>query len=226
MNNIDNFFTNAFENSKNKEAMYKSIILNTDSPEASELRLKYYKTKFKSMGEGVQIGVGVRIVNPQFVSIGNNVKICDNVTIIARGEKGIELGDNVWINDRVYLDTERDDTGFIIIKNNVYIGTGTTLFGHVGLEIGEYSLLAQNITITPYSHIFSYPDQLIIKQGGNTRKVTIGRDCYLGMNVCVLYSADIGEGSVVGSGAVVVKTIPPYSVAVGNPAKVIKRRER
>ena len=44
------------------------------------------------------------------------------------------------------------------------------------------------------------------------------------MNVCILYSADIGEGSVIGSGAVVVKSIPPYSVAVGNPAKVIKIR--
>lgn len=65
---------------------------------------------------------------------------------------------------------------------------------------------------------------LIIRQGGNTRKVTVGRDCYIGMNVCILYSADIGEGSVIGSGAVVVKSIPPYSVAVGNPAKVIKIR--
>ena len=46
------------------------------------------------------------------------------------------------------------------------------------------------------------------------------------MNVCVLYSADIGEGSVVGSGAVVVKTLPPYSVAVGNPARVIRSRKK
>ena len=44
------------------------------------------------------------------------------------------------------------------------------------------------------------------------------------MNVCILYSADIGEGSVVGAGLVVVHTIPPYSVAVGVPAKVIRKR--
>lgn len=106
----------------------------------------------------------------------------------------------------------------------MYIGTGTTLFGHSGMEIGEHALLAQNITITPYSHIFEDPDDYIINQGGHTRKVTIGKDAYLGMNVCVLYSADVGQGSVIGSGSVVVKSIPPYSVAVGNPAKVIRKR--
>ena len=57
------------------------------------------------------------------------------------------------------------------------------------------------------------------------RKVTIGRDSYVGMRVTILYTGDIGEGSVIGSGSVVVKPIPPYSVAVGNPARVIKKRE-
>ena len=44
------------------------------------------------------------------------------------------------------------------------------------------------------------------------------------MGVDIMYSGNIGEGSVVGAGSVVVKSIPPYSVAVGNPAKVIKKR--
>ncbi len=222
---MENFFTNAFENLENKEEFYKSVIMNTYSAEAEKLRVEYYSKKFKSMGENVKIGAGVKIVNPQYISLGDNVIIGDNTTLIARGEGGITLGNNVWLNDRVYLDTERADDGYIIVNDRTYIGTGTTLFGHVGLEIGECCLLAQNITITPYSHIFKDPDMLIMKQGGHTRKVTIGRDSYLGMNVCVLYSADIGEGSVVGSGAVVVKPLPPYSIAVGNPAKVIKNRK-
>lgn len=222
---MDNFFTNAFEKMKNKEEFYKTVIMNTFSTEAERLRVEYYSKQFKSIGKNAKIGAGVKIINPQYISLGDNVIIDDGVTLIARGEGGISIGNNVRLNDRVYLDTERADLGYIIIKDNVYIGTGTTLFGHVGLEIGEYSLLAQNITITPYSHIFEDPDIEIIKQGGHTRKVTIGRDCYLGMNVCVLYSADIGEGSIVGSGAVVVKPLPPYSVAVGNPAKVIHSRK-
>ena len=65
----------------------------------------------------------------------------------------------------------------------------------------------------------------LLQQGGHSRKVSIGRDVYIGMGVCVMYSADIGDGSVIGAGSVVVKPIPPYSVAVGNPAKVIRERK-
>lgn len=208
---------------KDKEAIYKSVIMNTDSEEAAEIRNKYYATQFKSMGKNVRIGYGVKIVNPQYISIGDDVLIDDHATLIARGPGGISIGSHIHINDRVYLDTERED-GYINVHDHVYIGTGTTLFGHYGMEIGEHALLAQNITITPYSHIFEDPNDYIINQGGHSRKVTIGKDSYLGMNVCVLYSADIGDGSVIGSGSVVVKPIPPYSVAVGNPAKVIRKR--
>ena len=223
---MDTFFTDAFHALEDKEAFYKTVFMNCESDYAQEVRQKYYATQFKSMGENVKIGVGVKIVNPQYISLGDNVSIRDGVTLIARGEGGITIGNNVTLKDRVYLDTERADTGYIRIGNNVYIGTGTTLFGHKGLEIGEHALLAQNITITPYSHKFEDPDNPIITQGGNCEKVILGRDCYLGMNVCVLYSADVGEGSVVGSGSVVVKPIPPFSVAVGNPAKVIRKREK
>ena len=220
---MEKFFTNAFAELKDKEAAYKAIIMNTDSEEASELRNKYYATQFKSMGKDVKIGVGVKIVNPQFISIGDDVWIDDHVTLIARGPGGLSIGSHIHINDRAYLDTEREE-GYINVHDHVYIGTGTTLFGHWGLEIGEHCLLAQNITITPYSHKFDDKKDYIINQGGHSRKVTLGKDSYLGMNVCVLYSADVGEGSVIGSGSVVVKTIPPYSVAVGNPAKVIRKR--
>lgn len=221
---MDSFFTDAFAAAKDKEAMYKAVIMNTDSEEAAEIRNKYYASRFKSIGKNVKIGVGVKIVNPQYISVGSDVLIDDRATLIARGEGGIKIGSHIHINDNVYLDTECKD-GYINISDNVYIGTGTTLFGHSGMEIGDHCLLAQNITITPYSHIFEDPDKNIISQGGHTRKVTIGRDSYLGMNVTVLYSADIGEGSVVGSGSVVVKPLPPYSVAVGNPARIIRSRK-
>ena len=223
---MEKFFTEAFLNMHDaeKESFYKTIFMNDDSEYAAKKRVEYYKTKFKSMGENVTIGRGVKIQNPEYISIGNNVRICDGVTLIARGEGGITLGDGAWLNDRVYLDTERDNDGYIKIGKGVYIGTGTTLFGHMGLEIGDCCLFAQNITLTPYSHIFDNPDADIITQGGHCKKVTIGRDVYIGMGVDIMYTGDIGDGSVIGAGSVVVKGIPPYSVAVGNPAKVIKKR--
>ena len=77
-----------------------------------------------------------------------------------------------------------------------------------------------------YYQVSDNPDELIVKQGGHCEKVTIGKDCYIGMNVSIMYSGSVGDGAVVGAGAVVNKKIPPYSIAVGVPARVIKERKK
>lgn len=208
-----------------KEEFLKFLFMNDPSDYGNEVRREYYAGKLKSMGKNVKIGTGVKIINPQYVSIGDDVEIYDDVTIIARGPGGVEIGSGSHLCERVYLDTHAEETGgYIKIGEKVYIGTGTTLFGHAGLEIGDCALIAQNVTITPYSHKFDNPDDIIWNQGGNMKKVTIGRDSYIGMGVDIMYTGDIGEGSVIGAGSVVVKPIEDYSVAVGNPAKIIKKR--
>ena len=209
---------------ESKESLLKTLILQDDSLASQRIRNDYYKSVLGFMGEHVKIGRNVKIVNPQWVRLHDNVTIDDDSTLIARGEGGIEIGANVHINHRVYLDTESAATGYITIGHHTYIGTGTTLFGHKGLEIGHHVLMAQNITLTPYSHIFDDPSRCIIEQGGHCEKVTIGNDVYVGMRCAIMYSGNIGDGSIIGAGSVVVKSIPPYSVAVGCPAKVIKQR--
>ena len=224
---MERFFTDAFTamSETDKESFYKTVILHDTSDYAAAVRLAYYSETLKHLGKNVKIGAGVKIVNPQFVSLGDNVTIFDDVTLIARGEGGITIQSGAYLCERVYLDTEDEDDGYIVVGERVYLGTGTTMFGHKGLEIEDDTLIAQNVTLTPYSHIFDDPTRNIFGQGGHSRKVTIGRDCYIGMRVAILYSGDIGEGSIVGAGSVVVKPIPPYSLAVGCPAKVIKKRE-
>ena len=224
---MEHFFTDAFAamSDRDKESFYKTVILHDRSDYAAAVRLAYYSKTLKHLGRNVKIGAGVKIINPQYVSLGDNVTICDDVTLIARGEGGITIQSGAYLCERVYLDTEDEDDGYIVVGERVYLGTGTTMFGHKGLEIGDDTLIAQNVTLTPYSHIFDDPTRNIFGQGGHSRKVTIGRDCYIGMRVAILYSGDIGEGSIVGAGSVVVKPIPPYSLAVGCPAKVIKKRE-
>ena len=224
---MERFFTDAFTamSDTDKESFYKTVIFHDTSDYAAAVRLAYYGKTLKHLGKNVKIGAGAKIVNPQYVSLGDNVTVSDDVTLIARGEGGITIKAGAHLCERVYLDTEDEDDGFIEVGERVYLGTGTTMFGHKGLEIGDDTLIAQNVTFTPYSHIFDDPTRNIFGQGGHSRKVTIGRDCYIGMRVAILYSGDIGEGSIVGAGSVVVKSIPPYSLAVGCPAKVIKKRE-
>jgi acetyltransferase-like isoleucine patch superfamily enzyme len=219
------FFTDAFNDlpPEELEAYHRAVFMQMDTPHAATLRQQYYAGLLRHMGRNVRIGCGVKIVNPQNISLADNVCIDDHCALIARSERGISLGDTVQLKYGVYLDTETTE-GYIEVGRHAYIGTGCCLHGHKGLEIGEQTLLAQNITITPFSHKFDDPKVPIIEQGGHCRKVTIGRDCYLGKCVCVLYSADIGDGSVIGAGAVVVKPVPPFSVAVGVPARVTRRR--
>ena len=222
---MTSFFSEAYKAMppEEQEAYHRTVFLHMDSPYAAERRQQFYATTLRQMGQNVRIGCGVKILNPQYVTLGDNVVIDDDCTLMARSERGITLQEGVAVKHGVYLDTEGSD-GYIEVGKRVYLGTGCCLHGHKGLEIGDDTLFAQQITITPYSHKFDDRALPIIKQGGHTRKVTIGRDCYLGMCVCVLYSGDIGDGSVIGSGSVVVKPIPAYSVAVGVPARVIRRR--
>ena len=223
---MDNFFTNAFNSltAEEKESFIKTVIMLDGSEYAEKLRVEYYKTKFKIMGNNVKIGKNVKILNPEYISVGDNVLISDDVTLLARGKGGITLGDNVRLEERVYLDTQTEEFGYITIGANSYIGTGAMMFGHVGLEIGDTCLIGQSVNLTPYSHKYADPTKNIVSQGGHMEKVTIGRDVYVGMGSKIMYSGNIGEGSVIGCGSTVVKPIPPYSIAVGTPAKVIKKR--
>jgi acetyltransferase-like isoleucine patch superfamily enzyme len=109
----------------------------------------------------------------------------------------------------------------IRIGHHVRVGYGT----HVGrVDIGDDTLIAAYCSLLSGAHLhdFSRTDIPIRSQPGVVQRVTIGRDCWLGAQVVVM--ADIGEGSVIGSGAVVTRPIPPWSVAVGNPARVIRSR--
>ena len=224
---MEKFFTNAFENltTEERESFYRTVIMQDTSAYAQKLRLEYYSKKFKHMGKNVKIGANVKILNPEFISVGDNVEIGNDATLIARGKGGIAIGNNVLIQERVYLDTQTEEWGYITVGDNTYLGTGATMFGHVGLEIGEYCLIGQNVTLTPYSHKYEDPSRRIVEQGGHMQKVVIESDVYIGMGVNVMYSGSIGKGSIIGAGSTVVKPIPPYSIAVGSPAKVIKERK-
>jgi acetyltransferase-like isoleucine patch superfamily enzyme len=73
---------------------------------------------------------------------------------------------------------------------------------------------------------FTDPNKKIREQGFNFKGIRIEDDCWLGSGVKVLDRVTIGRGSIIGAGAVVTKDIPPYSIAVGVPAKVIDSRDR
>ena len=75
------------------------------------------------------------------------------------------------------------------------------------------------------NHIIPSREKLINGEINILKKVSIGRDVWLGANAIILGGVSIGDGVVIGAGSVVTKSIPPYSIVVGNPGKIIKQRE-
>src|ERR1035437_9300890 len=108
---MSDFFTEAFKNlpPEELEAYHRAIFMHMDTPHAAELRRQYYAGLLRHMGTNVRIGCGVKFVNPQHISMGDNVCIDDHCVLIARSERGITLGEAVNLKYGVYLDTESGD---------------------------------------------------------------------------------------------------------------------
>lgn len=103
------------------------------------------------------------------------------------------------------------------------IGVHCELYGPV--YIGRYVNMGPEVVIYTRNHNTSRTDIIMQMQGYDDEKsVIIEDDVWIGRRVIILPGVTIGKGSVVGAGAVVSRSIPPFSVAVGNPAKVVKTR--
>ena len=111
--------------------------------------------------------------------------------------------------------------GEIVIGSNSRIGLGNTIIGPV--TIGNDVNLAQNITVSGLNHNYQDPNKTIISQGVSTSRITIEDDVWIGANSVILAGTTIGKHSVVAAGSIVTRDIPPFSIAAGNPVRIIKQ---
>lgn len=127
-----------------------------------------------------------------------SMQIKDGATFVF--PHGISIGRHVSINEYVFID------------------------GYGGVEIGDYCRIGHGSSFLSEEHGFASLDVPVYRQAKIPGQITLGRDVYFGAGVKVLKGVTIGDSCVIGAGAVVTKDIPPYSVAVGVPAKVIGKR--
>jgi acetyltransferase-like isoleucine patch superfamily enzyme len=188
----------------------------------SSLRAEWYGHILGGLGSECRVGSGVTMYQPERIYLGESVTVEDQVHLDARGA-GIRVSAHGLLCFGSYLKNETPD-GYIHIGISTYIGAHSIIFGHRGVEIGDHVLMAPQAMIVPYQHNFTSKEKLIREQGGQMEKVVIESDVYLGMAVRVLSGVRIGQGAVVGAGTVVTRDLPPYAVAVGVPARVLRYR--
>lgn len=117
--------------------------------------------------------------------------------------------------------TINNGVGDVIIGDRTRIGLGCVVIGPVA--IGNDVMFAQNIVVSGLNHGYqdlSLPPSL---QTVDTKPIHIGDEVWIGANSVITAGVNIGKHSVVAAGSVVTKSVPPYSVVAGNPAKVLKQ---
>ncbi|MES1021818.1 GAF domain-containing protein [Gloeocapsa sp. BRSZ] len=186
------------------------------------LRRLLYRSIFAQFGNAVQIKSGVELIHTSSIAIGNKVKIDRGVALRNEGQNSrIKLGNSVKLDLGVIIKTHSDSE--IEIGDCTYIGPYTCLSGKY-IKIGRDCRIASHLGIYANNHIFTDPNRKIKEQGSTYKGIVIEDDCWLASGVRIVDGVTVGQGSVIGAGAVVTKDVPPYSVAVGVPAKVIKSR--
>jgi lipopolysaccharide O-acetyltransferase len=157
-----------------------------------------------AFGPGSEIGSPVMVTGHESIRIGARVAIWGYGRLEAfetgRGTERIVIGDGTKIQPHVHIAAARS------------------------VRIGAEVLMASHVYITDHDHDYSDPASPVVS---NNRlvvdPVTIEDRVWLGERVMVLKGVTIGESSIVGAGSIVTKDVPPFSIAVGAPARIISR---
>ena len=175
---------------------------------------RFYERKFYSSC-GVYLKKGFLVSGHKNISLGNNFRAGHSFRLEAitsyadqKFDPVVTIGDNVFINDYVHI-------GCV---NNV--------------KIGNNVLMASKIFISDHNHGYYGSSQCDLHQSpeippahrllSSDASVCIGDNVWIGESVSILAGSDIGRGSIIGANSIVSGAIPPFSIAVGVPAVVIK----
>jgi acetyltransferase-like isoleucine patch superfamily enzyme len=146
------------------------------------------------------------------------IRACDNILNLKYGTNFI-IGSNCLIYP----------CKFIKIGDNTAIGRNVTIStsesGRSPIRIGSNVMIAERVMIIGGNHEFSRVDIPMEKQGeGKQGSIIIEDDVWIGAGSIILTGSTIGKGTIIGAGSIVTKSIEPFSIVAGNPAKLIRKR--
>jgi acetyltransferase-like isoleucine patch superfamily enzyme len=160
---------------------------------------------FGAYGKDVFIAPGVLVNRPRYVHLGNHVRIQRNASInLHPSDKGAQ-------------------EGLLFIGDGVMISQGCIISALNRITIEENVIIGPNVMIIDNTRIPGDIRVSIKDQKLKIGRVHIGADSFIGYSACIMPNVTIGKRCVVGALSVVNGDIPPYSLAVGSPARVVKR---
>lgn len=132
-----------------------------------------------------------------------------------------EYGENIQFVGKPFISGAEN----IELGNNITVEKNAFIRGEGGLKIGNHVSIAANFTCYTYNHNY-YGNEIPYDSTNIFEKVDINDFVWIGRNVSILPGITVGEGAIVGLGSVVTKDIPPLAIVGGNPAKILKYRDK
>lgn len=163
------------------------------------------------------------LAGPAFAEFGAHSAIAPPVRLA--GVHRIAVGRGVWIGAGSWLQTIGEGEGVAIVLGDGFNASGAVVLSAAqSLTIGANVLFARNVYVADHSHAFGEAERAVIDQGiDRVAPVEIGEGAWLGQNVVVGPGVRIGRGAVIGANSVVLDDVPDRAVAVGAPARVVRR---
>lgn len=174
------------------------------APRASGMARIWHRARLKAFLKGVDVSVQ-----------------CDGRVLLG-GTHDIRIGKGCRLGRDIELGTEGE--GRIRLGEEVRINRGCTLVSYAGITVGDFTIIGEYVSIRDANHGMG-TDEPMRYQEHTASPICIGRDVWIGRGCCILPGTTIGEGSVIGANSVVTSDIPPYSIAAGSPARVVKKRK-
>lgn len=158
------------------------------------------------------------------ISIGDSVLLYRSCRLSAQGAGRIQVGDGcVFGSVKLYARSQVDIGDFVLFSFGVFIQDYDP--HPVQPELRRQELMQIHGTFGTHSKSDDDEDGVRTIPEPTSKPISIGDDVWIGANVTILKGVSIGKGSVIGAGSVVSRSIPEYSIAAGNPAKVIRKLE-
>lgn len=193
----------------------------------SLIRGMFLKLRLKKSKGLIFMKRGVKIKFSRKIILGKTITIGNNVYIDALSKKGIIIGDNVSILDNSIIECTgvlRNLGEGLIIGNNVGIAQNCFIQVRGKVSIGNDVIFGPYVKVFSENHNFEDLEIPIKNQGETRLEVIIEDNVWVGANATILGGVVIGKGSIVAANALVNKSVAPYSIVGGVPARIIKNR--